>query len=105
MDSLHRKICKSYILNTILEDIRCFRELCNEGSANKVCHRLSKDSQESVESDPRTGRAATSRTPENVERIWAAINEDQRVTVRELEADLGIPKTTVSETVTQDLSM
>ena len=33
------------------------------------------------------------------------INKDQWLTVWELEADLGIPKTTVSEILTQDLGM
>ena len=51
------------------------------------------------------GRTATSRTPENVECVWAATNKDWRLTVRELEADLGIPKTTVSEILMQDLGM
>ena len=64
-----------------------------------------KDSQESVESDPHSGRLTTSRTPDNVEHVWAAINKDQRLTVRELEADLGIPKTTVSKILMQDLGM
>ena len=34
---------------------------------------------------------------ENVQRVWAAIDKVQQLTARELEADLGIPKTTVSE--------
>ena len=48
---------------------------------------------------------ATSRTPENIEHVQAAIHKDQRLTVRELEADLGIPKTTVSKILMQDLGM
>ena len=35
-----------------------------------------KDGRESVESDPHSGRPVTSRTPENGERVWAAINKD-----------------------------
>ena len=35
----------------------------------KVWHKCFKDGQESVESDPRSGRPATSRTPKIVERI------------------------------------
>ena len=50
-----------------------------------------------MESDPHSGRPAASRTLETVERVRAAVNTDQRLTVREPEADLGIPKTTVSE--------
>ena len=63
------------------------------------------DSQESLESDPYPGRPATSRTPEKVECVWAAINEDWQLTVWEQEADLGIPKPTVSEILMQDLGM
>ena len=48
----------------------------------KVLYKLFKDGQESVGSDPRSGRPATSRAPENVERVRAAINEDRRLTVR-----------------------
>ena len=68
--------------------------LCNNATQICVAQMLQR---QSVESGPRSGRPATSRTPENVERVWAAINKDWRLTVRELEADLGIPKTTLSE--------
>ena len=71
----------------------------------KVWHKHIKDSWESVESDPHSEKPATSRTPENIERVQASINKDQSLTVRELEADLGIPKTTVSEILMQDLGM
>ena len=50
-------------------------------------------------------RQATSRTPENVERVLAVINKDRRLTVRELEADLGVPRTAMSEILTQGLGM
>ena len=43
----------------------------------KVWHKLFKDGQESVENDPQSGRPTTSRTPENVEHVQAAINKDQ----------------------------
>ena len=71
----------------------------------KLWHECFKDGQGSVESDPCSGRPATSRTPENVECVQVAINKDQQLTVRELEADLGIPKTTVFEILLQDLGM
>ena len=41
-----------------------------------VWHKCSKDSQKSMESDPHYGRPTTSRTPENVEHVQAAINKD-----------------------------
>ena len=71
----------------------------------KLWHKHFKDGQESVESDPHSGRPATSRAPENVERVQAAINKDRQLAVWELEAELGIPTTTVSEILTQDLGM
>ena len=60
---------------------------------------------ESVESDPRSGRPAASRTPESAEHVRAAVSRDLRLTVWEPAADLGIPDTTVSEILTQDLGM
>ena len=50
-----------------------------------------------MESDPRSGRPSTSRKPENVERVWAAINENRLLTVRELGEALGIPWTITKE--------
>ena len=41
----------------------------------KMWHKLFKDGQEPVDSDPCSGRPAASRTPENVEHVWAAINK------------------------------
>ena len=58
---------------------------------------------ESVESESHCGGPATSRTPENVARVRAAIHTDQRPTGRELGAALGVPVTPVSEILMQDL--
>ena len=63
----------------------------------KMWYKCFKDGWESAESDPRSGRPATSGAPEDAERVWAAINKDRRLTVWELEADLRIPNTTASE--------
>ena len=71
----------------------------------KVWHKCFKDGQESVESDPCSGRPATSRTPDDVENVRATINKDRQLTVRELEADLGIPNTTVLKILMWDLGM
>ena len=70
---------------------------CNECSTNK--------SRESAQSDPHSGRPATSRTPETVERVHAPTNKDQRLTVWGLVADLGNSKTTASKILMQDLGM
>ena len=52
----------------------------NEKRQIKVWHKHFKDGQESVESDPCSGRPETSRAPENVECIRAAINKDGQLT-------------------------
>ena len=71
----------------------------------RVWHKCFKYGRESAESDPRPGRPATSRTPETVERVQAAVNKDRTLAVWELEADLGAPKTTMSEILVQGLDM
>ena len=90
-----------------MDDSSGFRDNAMSAPQIKVWHKSFKDGQESVESDARGGRPATSRAPENVERVRAAINKDQRsaTDMRELEADLGIPETTVPEILTQDFGM
>ena len=59
----------------------------------------------SVDSDSRSGRPSTTKTPENIERVRLAIEVDRQLTVRELENDLGIPKTTVWEILNKILGM
>jgi len=66
----------------------------------KLWYKRFKDGRESLESDRRSGRPSTSRTPQNVGSVRAAINENRRLTVRELEEDLGIPRTIVSQILT-----
>jgi len=63
----------------------------------KVWYRRFKDGWESMESGPHSGRPSTSKTPENVECVWAAINENQWLTVRDWEEALGIPQTIIKE--------
>jgi hypothetical protein len=63
----------------------------------KFCHWHFKDGWEPVESGPHSGRPSTSRRPKNVESMWAAINENERLTVQELEEALGIPQTITKE--------
>jgi len=62
----------------------------------KLWYRHFKDGWESMESDPRSGRPSTSRTPENVEHMRAAI-ENWRLTAQELEEALEIPRTITKE--------
>ena len=68
-------------------------------------YRRFKNGRTSVNSGPRSGRPSLTTTPENIERVRLAIEGDRRLTVRELENDLGIPKTTVSEILHKILGM
>ena len=76
---------------------KAFRGDAMRAEQIEVWHKHFKYGQESVESDPCSGRPATSRTPENVECVGAAINKDWRLTVQELGAEPWIPNTTVSD--------
>ena len=60
--------------NQILQ--KAFRDDAMSAAQIKVWHKSVKDGWESVESDPCSGRPATSRTPENVKCVWAAINKN-----------------------------
>ena len=59
----------------------------------------------SVDSDSRSGRPSTTKTLDNIGRVRLAIEGDRRLTVRELENDLGIQKTTVWEILNNILEM
>ena len=52
-----------------------FRDNAMSAAQIKVWDKHFKDRQESVESDPRSGSPATSRTPKDVECVWATINK------------------------------
>ena len=54
---------------------KAFKDDAMSAAQIKMCHKCFKDGQESVESDPRSGRPATSRTPENIECVWASVNK------------------------------
>ena len=58
----------------------------------KEWYRRFKDGRISVDSDPRSGRPSLTTTPENIERVRLAIEGDRRLTIQELENDLGIPE-------------
>jgi hypothetical protein len=81
---------------------KAFRDNSMSEVQIKLWYRRFKDGRESAKSSRRSGRPSTSRTPESVERVRAAINENRRLTVRELEV-LGIPRTIVSRILTEDL--
>ena len=55
--------------------LKAFRDDAMSAAQIKVWHEHFKDGRESVVSDPRSGRPATSRTHKNVERVQAAINK------------------------------
>ena len=60
---------------------KAFRDDAMTAEQIKLWHKCFKDGQESVESDPCSGRPAISRTPENVKHAWAAINKGSQLTV------------------------
>ena len=71
----------------------------------KEWYKRFKNGRTSVNSDPRSGLPSLTTTPENIGRVRLAIEGDLRLTVRELENDIGIPKTTVCEILNKILGM
>ena len=59
----------------------------------------------SVDSYSCSGRPPTTKTLDNIERVRLAIDGDRRLTVREIENELGIPETTVWEILNKILGM
>jgi hypothetical protein len=58
----------------------------------------------SVEDDEHSGRPSTSKTTQNVEKIWEFIHEDCHQTIHELADTVGISYG-VSQTLTENLNM
>ena len=61
----------------------------------KEWYRRFKNGRTSVDSDPRSGQPSLITTAGKIKRVRLVIEGDRRLTVRELENDLGIPKSTV----------
>nr|XP_012135769.1 PREDICTED: putative uncharacterized protein FLJ37770 [Megachile rotundata] len=72
---------------------KAFGHWCMSNTQIKEWYKRFKDGRTSVDSNPHSGRPSTTTTPNNIERVRLAINEDRLLTVRELEYDVGIPKT------------
>lgn len=84
---------------------KIFGDECMGKTQIKEWYKRFKSGRTSVDSDPRSGRPSTTTTPDNVERVRVAIEQDRRLTVRELEDDLGIPKSTIWRILTEHLAM
>ncbi|GFU67917.1 transposable element Tcb2 transposase [Trichonephila clavipes] len=64
-----------------------------------------KNGRTSVDNDPRSGRPSTGISSLNVERVRVAIEQDRRLTGRELEDEIRIPNSTVWRILTENLGM
>ena len=84
---------------------KAFGNECMSKTRIKEWYNRFKGGRPSVDSDSRFGRASTTKTLDNIERVRLAIEGDRRSTVRELENDLGIQKTTVWEILNKILGM
>jgi len=84
---------------------KAFEDECMSKTQIKEWYKRFKNGRTSVDSDSRSGRPATGKTSDNVERVRVAIEQDRRLTVRELEGDLAIPKSTVYRILSEDLGM
>ena len=84
---------------------KAFGNECMSKTQIKEWYNRFKGGRTSVDSDSRSGRPSTTKTLDNIERVRPAIKGDRRLTVRELENDLRIRKTTVWEILNKILGM
>ena len=84
---------------------KAFGYECMSKTRIKEWYNRFKGGRTSVDSDSCSGRPSTTKTLDNIERVRLAIKGDRRLTVRELENDLGIPKTTVWEILNKFLGI
>ena len=64
-----------------------------------------KDPERGFEDSPRTGRPSTITTDENIEAVERIVMRDRQISVRRVAYELGIPTTTVYETMSNHLGM
>ena len=84
---------------------KAFGNECMSKTRIKEWYDRFKGGRTSVDSDSRSGRPSTTKTLDNIERVRLAIEGDRRLPVRQLENDLGIPKTTVWEILNKIFGM
>ena len=84
---------------------KAFGNECMSKKRIKEWYNRFKGGRTSVDNDSRSGRPLTTKTLDNIERVRILIEGDRRLTVRELENDLGIPKTTAWEILKKILGM
>ena len=68
-------------------------------------HKEFKDGRDSVEDEQHAGHPLTSRNENNVARVKAVLDRDQRLSVRLIAEEVGLPKTDVHQIITEDLHM
>jgi len=68
-------------------------------------HKAFKDGMESNEDKQCAGHPSTSRNENNVARVKAVLDRDQRLNVQLIAEDVGLPKTGVHRIITEDLHM
>ena len=84
---------------------KAFGNECMSKTRIKEWYNRFKGGRTSVDSDSRSGRSSTTKKLDNIEQVRIAIEGGRRLTFRELENDLGIPKTTVWEILNKILGM
>ena len=84
---------------------KAFGNECMSKTRIKEWYNRFKGGRTFVESDSRSGRPSTIKALDNIERVRLAIEGDHRLTVRELEDDLGILKTSIWKILNKILGM
>ena len=92
-------------LETIQMMQKAFGNECMNKTRIKEWYNHFKGGRTSVVSDSRSGRPPKTKTLDKIERVRLAIEGDRRLTVRDLENDLTIPKTAIWKILNKILGM
>ncbi|GFV93095.1 protein GVQW3 [Trichonephila clavipes] len=81
---------------------KAFKDECMGKTQIKEWYGWFKNGRTYVDSDPRSDRPSTGTSSHNVECVRVAVEQDLRLTVREVEDEIRIPKSTVWRILTEN---
>ena len=91
---IHRKLIAAFPMESISYSV-----------VKKWCREFRSGQRTSCEDKPRSGRPRTSRTDENVTKVWTMLDDNPRHSIRSISTALGISYDTVSTILHDDLHM
>ncbi|UYV74922.1 hypothetical protein LAZ67_12001810 [Cordylochernes scorpioides] len=84
---------------------KAFKDDCISRSQSGKWHKAFKEDREEVADEPRSGRPTTTRTDENVDRVFEVLHTDRRLSIQQISDTLHMSTFVAHGIVTEDLQM